>query len=44
MPVERCQIDHIIEFSQGGLTTQENGRLLCAYHNGLRNQRPPPRE
>jgi hypothetical protein len=45
-PVERCQADHIVEYSQGGLTTQENGRLLCAFHNRLRNQRrherPPP--
>jgi hypothetical protein len=45
-PVEKCQVDHIIEYSQGGLTTQENGRLLCAFHNRLRNQRrnerPPP--
>jgi hypothetical protein len=36
---ERCQADHIVEFSKGGLTTQENGRLLCPFHNRLRNQR-----
>jgi hypothetical protein len=36
---ERCQADHIVEFSQGGPTTQENGRLLCPFHNRLRNQR-----
>jgi Domain of unknown function (DUF222)/HNH endonuclease len=41
-PVEQCQADHIVEYSKGGLTTQENGRLLCAFHNRLRNQRPPP--
>jgi hypothetical protein len=45
-PVEQCQVDHIVEYSKGGLTTQENGRLLCAFHNRLRNQRrnerPPP--
>jgi hypothetical protein len=45
-PVERCQVDHIVEYSKGGLTIQENGRLLCAFHNRLRNQRrnerPPP--
>ncbi|MHB1721261.1 MAG: hypothetical protein ACYCV1_14270 [Acidimicrobiales bacterium] len=29
-------------FSQGGKTTQDNGRLLCAFHNRARNQRPPP--
>jgi hypothetical protein len=40
--VERCQADHIIEWSQNGPTTQENGRLLCGFHNRMRNQRPPP--
>jgi hypothetical protein len=47
-PVEQCQADHIVEYSQGGLTTQENGRLLCGFHNRQRNQqpneRPPPDE
>jgi hypothetical protein len=41
-PAERCQVDHIVEFSKGGPTTQENGRLLCALHNGHPDQRPPP--
>ncbi len=44
----RCQIDHIQPWSQGGDTTQENGRLLCGRHNRMRNQRdqrePPQRE
>jgi hypothetical protein len=45
----RCQVDHKVEYSKGGLTTQENGRLLCEFRNRLRNQRPddqrpPPRE
>lgn len=38
----RCQVDHIQPYSVGGLTTQENGRLLCGRHNRMRNQRPPP--
>jgi hypothetical protein len=41
-PLDRCQVDHIQPASEGGPTTQENGRLLCGYHNRLRNQRPPP--
>ncbi len=41
-PVERCQGDHIQEWSKDGKTTQENGQLLCSFHNRLRNQRPPP--
>jgi len=45
-PAERCQADHIQPWAEGGATTQENGRLLCGFHNRLRNQRqrqrPPP--
>ena len=42
VPAERCQIDHIVPYALGGPTTQENGRVLCGFHNRLRNQRPPP--
>lgn len=49
-PVERCQGDHVDPYAEGGPTIQENGRLLCGFHNRLRNQtrgraggtRPPP--
>jgi Domain of unknown function (DUF222)/HNH endonuclease len=41
-PGHACQVDHIVPYSMGGPTTQENGRLLCPYHNRLRNARPPP--
>jgi hypothetical protein len=47
-PALDCQVDHIDMYSHGGLTTQENGRMLCGFHNRLRNQelalsgRPPP--
>ena len=42
---ERCgsrrnlQIDHIVDFSEGGANTQENLRLLCAAHNRYRSDR-----
>jgi hypothetical protein len=39
-----CEADHIQPYSEGGPTNQANGRILCSYHNRLRNQRPPPRE
>ena len=42
IPAENCEVDHVVPFSAGGPTTQENGRLLCGFHNRLRNQRPPP--
>ncbi len=37
VPAHRCEVDHITEYSAGGQTTQENGRLLCPFHN---QQRP----
>ena len=43
-PVDRCQVDHVVPVAEGGPTTQDNGRLLCAFHNRLRHQRPPPLE
>lgn len=33
LPAERCQVDHVVAHTDGGLTTQANGQLLCAYHN-----------
>ncbi len=43
-PAETCEADHIQPFAVGGPTTQENGRLLCGFHNRMRiqRQRPPP--
>jgi len=43
-PAADCQADHIQPYSKGGPTIQANGRVLCGFHNRLRNQRPPPRE
>jgi hypothetical protein len=42
-PAESCQVDHIETYASGGETTQENGRLLCGFHNRLRNQREQKR-
>jgi len=38
-PARHCQVDHIIPYSKGGTTTQENGRLLCGRHNRWYYQR-----
>jgi hypothetical protein len=38
-PRRRLQIDHIIPYSKGGLTTQDNARVLCAHCNRSRNWR-----
>jgi hypothetical protein len=42
IPARDCEVDHVVPFSEGGATIQENGRILCDFHNRLRNQRPPP--
>lgn len=39
---ERREIDHIVEYAKGGLTTQENTRLGCGFHNRWRNNHPDP--
>jgi hypothetical protein len=39
-PAERCQADHRQPWSQGGPTTEANGRLACGFHNRRRNGEP----
>jgi hypothetical protein len=34
-PVARCDADHIVPRSRGGVTCLCNGQLLCAYHNRI---------
>ncbi|HEX6423717.1 MAG TPA: DUF222 domain-containing protein [Acidimicrobiales bacterium] len=36
VPAHRCQGDHIVAWSHGGLTTQHNGQLQCGHHNRWR--------
>jgi hypothetical protein len=40
-PAKECEIDHIVQWTDGGETTQENGRVHCGFHNRLRNHGPP---
>ena len=43
---ERCQVDHIIEYNDGGPTNIDNARLLCPRHNQQRpgrTKKPPNR-
>ena len=39
VPAERCEIDHIQAYAEGGLTVDENGRAACGYHNRRRHRR-----
>jgi len=42
-PIDACDVDHIIPVCHGGVTSQDNGRLMCTYHNRIEPQfaRPP---
>ncbi len=40
VPAHRCQGDHIVAWSEGGLTTQDNGQLQCGPHNRWRHRHP----
>jgi hypothetical protein len=42
VPAEDCEIDHIQPWAAGGLTTQDNGRPACSFHNRQRQRRGPP--
>jgi hypothetical protein len=46
VPAHRCEGDHVVAWSRGGLTTQENGQLRCGPHNRWRyhhpHEDPPP--
>ena len=43
-PPNRCQGDHIIPYTAGGVTSQDNGKLACGHHNrrNYHNYRTPP--
>ena len=45
-PAECCDIDHKIRYTDGGLTTQDNGRCMCPMHNRARERtnKPPPED
>jgi uncharacterized protein DUF222 len=42
VPAADCEGDHIIPFAFGGATVQENGQMLCSFHNRLRMGKAPP--
>lgn len=40
-PAARCQTDHSVAFCRNGTTDQDNGQLLCAFHNRMKGFDPP---
>jgi hypothetical protein len=41
-PAERCEIDHVVPFEEGGLTIQVNGRCYCPFHHRWHHRRGRP--
>jgi hypothetical protein len=39
---ERCEIDHIVPWEEGGQTTQDNGKPRCPFHHRWRHRRTSP--
>ena len=44
IPAERCDVDHIVPWTDGGRTDQFNGRLECPAHNRHRDLHDAPAE
>jgi 5-methylcytosine-specific restriction endonuclease McrA len=42
VPAQRCEIDHVVPYSRGGLTTQDNGECQCGVHNRRKGDRIDP--
>jgi hypothetical protein len=38
MPAARCDLDHTVAFTSGGLTTSDNLHPLCRHHHGLKTR------
>jgi hypothetical protein len=34
-PIDDCDVDHIVPVYAGGETSQDNGRLMCRFHNRI---------
>lgn len=39
VPAEQCDVDHVVPWSEGGRTDQDNGRLRCPRHHPGRRRR-----
>jgi hypothetical protein len=40
LPADKCQVDHIERYADGGETKQDNGRPACGFHNRGRERSP----
>lgn len=42
IPAERCQVDHLHPYDEGGLTIQANGECKCTFHHRWRHRSQGP--
>ena len=43
IPARQCDVDHIVEWDDGGTTVHTNGKARCSYHHRNHKPRPDPR-
>jgi hypothetical protein len=41
VPADDCDVDHVVPYSEGGPTRQENGRAVCERHHPGRRRHQP---
>ena len=39
LPDDFCEVDHVVEWNDGGPTDQDNGGVECGHHNRLKHRR-----
>jgi len=39
LPADLCEVDHNLEWADGGATDQSNSNMLCGHHNRWKNRR-----
>lgn len=42
VPMDRCEVDHIVPYEAGGETIQINGQGHCGFHNRRKGRQRPP--
>jgi hypothetical protein len=42
VPAERCEIDHVVPYEEGGLTVQGNARCYCPFHHRWHHRQHTP--
>jgi hypothetical protein len=41
VPADECEVDHVVPYAKGGVTTQDNGVARCGHHNRRKSDTDP---